>query len=235
MAGADLLRLIMVQLTLGTAVDYLVVFFQLMVELAASSKMTRPRFEYEGTYARRAVIIVIILFFGPFVPLLFVLGAIYMFITFVVERWLIMFFYRKSPSADDTHIRQVVFLFYGALVLYPFTTLLLFMELNFLVDPYILVPFVVVALSAVLFIAVGIAFDKTGDFVPAFVRKKPDNPHEVSVNSDKRRFSNISDSEEVISDNNDDEIDTDINTYAKKIAQTYRHPYHDAYDSIPKK
>lgn len=99
MAGTDLLRLIMVQLTLGTAVEYLIVFFRLMIELASTGKMTRPRFEYEGTYARRAVIIVIILLFGAFVPLLFVFGAMYMFITFIVERWLIMYFYRKSPSA----------------------------------------------------------------------------------------------------------------------------------------
>ncbi len=98
MAGYDLIRLILVQSILGTAVEYIFKFLLAMSQLVFDRKIEAPEYDYEGTYAKRAVIVALIAIFGSFIPALFFFGLLYIIIVYVIEKFLIEHFYKKSQD-----------------------------------------------------------------------------------------------------------------------------------------
>lgn len=116
---------------------------------------------------------------------------------------------------------------YAALVLYPIVTVILFMELDFFKDPYIAIPVFIATLSIVLYMVIGIVFDKTGILAPEYLRTKPEDPHDVQKNN--KQYSDFS---EMLDIELLGESEVNLIPEAQQIARTYRHPYHDAYQSI---
>jgi len=79
---------------------------------------TGPDAEMEVKYANILVVTYVTMFYGSGIPILYLIAACFFFATFWVDKWMILYYYRKPANFDETLALKTLSWFKFALVLH---------------------------------------------------------------------------------------------------------------------
>lgn len=79
---------------------------------------TGPILEFDYKYSNMIVVVYLVMLYGSGIPILYLIGAIFFFVTYWVDKWLIFYNHRKPSELDEKLTLQVLGLFKYAVILH---------------------------------------------------------------------------------------------------------------------
>lgn len=84
-----------------------------------------PEFDYNNMFAQKIVVIFCVLLWGSSMPLILVLGVLYLGVTWGIDKWLIVTFYKKCKSPDSQQLSCVSDILSVYIAILPSCTLII--------------------------------------------------------------------------------------------------------------
>nr|CAG4708826.1 unnamed protein product [Naegleria fowleri] len=85
----------------------------------------RPVFDYEAEYSMKITMLMMCLLYGTCIPLIYIVALLYFILTYLIDKYLIMYWYERSMESNGNILNTVVENFGICFIFFPFSIIVL--------------------------------------------------------------------------------------------------------------
>ena len=123
--GIELIITTLVLACTSKGLDMIFTSISMLYDYWRTGELHRPKFDYEAEYSIKITLLIMCLFYGTCMPLVYIAVVLYFIFTYIVEKYLIMYWYERSIESDGKILNTVAENIGFCFILSPFYIIVL--------------------------------------------------------------------------------------------------------------